>query len=158
LTKNLLHCIKDMLSLVINTKNIQVLFNQDIKKHSEADMMTLNPVPNLRTTLQSEGDISIVGFRPYEPGLDMDCDALAEHLVRLLEKGDVVVDLGNLESLTSGPLGVLVAADKIAESSPRSLIMANPSTPVLQSLKLTGWDSKFNPRQSVSEALAELSN
>lgn len=88
----------------------------------------------------------------------MSANSLAEELNKIIDDGKdkLVVDLGNVEYMSSAGLRELVAALKRVHKSSGDLRLANPSARVTEVLELAGLDTIFKIFPTQVEAVGSF--
>jgi anti-sigma B factor antagonist len=89
------------------------------------------------------------GTRVVTPAAELDMGSaatLGSQVLDCLADGvrHVVIDMADVRLIDSAAIGVLLSAQRLARSSGRDLVVANPSTHLRRVFALTGVERKLN--------------
>ena len=83
-------------------------------------------------------------YRTSEKITERECDKVASELASILEKGeDVILDMSNTKYISSAGLRILCINFKTFRAKGFDFVIVNPSSSVLDILKVTGLDSQL---------------
>ncbi len=80
-------------------------------------------------------------------------NVLKDHMDAVLGKSSIIVNMGDVEYISSGGLRVLLASLKQQRKGDGALSLCSLRPPVLKVFKLAGFTSIFNIYETESEAL-----